>query len=411
MKRAGDRHTGFVDDDVIAALEAGLASNPSSVAIRRLLTETLMSLGRWTEAAGHIAAMLNREPDSTELRELAARCAEGQVEDTPAPRDRASRPTSEEPLFASDLVNMWATGELAPEEPEIGELLAPTVTLGQVGGLAEVKSRLERSLFAPIRHPELAASFGAAGRGGIVLYGPPGCGKTFLARAVAGELGARFYSIGITDVLDMWVGSSERNVANMFEVARRHRPCVLFLDEIDALGMRRTQLRNSPAMRTAVNQLLVELDGVGSDNDGVFILAATNHPWDIDPALLRPGRLGQLIFVPPPDYEARAHIAWSVLRDRPHADLDVWSLAAATDGYSGADLQEVVERASEVALEQSLRSGQTVPITTSLLMEQLGAVRPSIGSWIATARNVANHANESGNYDDLLEFVSRRRRR
>src|SRR5581483_7199199 len=129
--------------------------------------------------------------------------------------------------------------------------------------------------------------------GGLLMYGPPGCGKTFIARALAGEMGAHFLAVSLADVLDMWIGQSERNVRELFNIARRSAPCVIFLDEVDALGQKRSQLRNSAA-RGTVNQLLSEMDGMQSTNDGVYVLGTTNHPWDVDVALRRPGRFDRM---------------------------------------------------------------------------------------------------------------------
>src|SRR5258707_13659843 len=159
----------------------------------------------------------------------------------------------------------------------------PPLRRADVGGMDDVKREVERPFLRPMRNPELRRMYRKSLRGGLLLYGPPGWGKTFLARAVAGEMGAAFISLSIVDVLNMWVGSSERNLHDLFQSARSHAPCVLFLDEIDALGHKRSQI-NSSSMRTVVNQLLTELDGVDGNNDGVFVLAATNAPWDIDSA-------------------------------------------------------------------------------------------------------------------------------
>ncbi|MGC0272802.1 ATP-binding protein [Pseudactinotalea sp. Z1739] len=219
------------------------------------------------------------------------------------------------------------------EGPHVGNdrysIDTPAITLADVGGMKTVKDRLNAAFFAPLRNPELRQRFAKTLRGGLLLYGPPGCGKTFIARALAGELGAKFLSNGITDVLDPHFGQSERNLHDAFELARREAPCVLFFDEVDALGGRRSHTSTS-MMRTAVNQLLSELDGVGTDNDGVFVLAATNQPWEVDPALRRPGRFDRTVLVLPPDREARAAIFAFHLRTRPTGTIDINALARAS---------------------------------------------------------------------------------
>ena len=192
--------------------------------------------------------------------------------------------------------------------------------------MTEVKQRLEAAFLAPMRNPELRRLYGKSLRGGLLLYGPPGCGKTFIARAVAGELGARFIAVSFADIIDMFVGQSERNIHELFEIARRNAPCVLFLDEVDAIGQKRSQLRHTP-MRSAVNQLLLELDDVSGNNEGVFLLAATNHPWDVDSALRRPGRFDRTLLVLPPDAAAREGVFRYHLKDRPVAGIDLAKLA------------------------------------------------------------------------------------
>ena len=214
--------------------------------------------------------------------------------------------------------------------------------------------------------------------------------------------------MSLADVLDMYIGQSERNVKELFEVARTSAPCVLFLDELDAIGGKRSLNRSSGA-RTTVNQLLTELDGVGSDNEGVFVLAATNHPWDVDPALRRPGRLDRTLLVLPPDREAREAILRTHLRERPVERIDTRRLARATEGFSGADLAHLCESASENALMESVGSGQVRMIGMSDFDQALSEIRPSIGPWVETARNVALYANASGEYDELATWLRKRR--
>ncbi len=282
------------------------------------------------------------------------------------------------------------------------------LTLADVAGMTEVKQRLEAAFLAPMRNPELRKLYGKSLRGGLLLYGPPGCGKTFIARAVAGELGARFIAVSFADIIDMFVGQSERNIHELFEVARRNAPCVLFLDEVDAIGQKRSQLRNTP-MRSAVNQLLLELDDISGGNEGVFLLAATNHPWDVDSALRRPGRFDRTLLVLPPDASAREGVFRYHLKDRPVAGIELAKLARQTDGYSGADIAHICETAAEKALLDSVRLDEPRMIGTPDLEAAIGEVKPSLGAWFDTARNVALFANENGSYDDLAAYLRKRR--
>jgi len=214
--------------------------------------------------------------------------------------------------------------------------------------------------------------------------------------------------VSFADLIDMFVGRSERNIHELFEVARRNAPCVVFLDEVDAIGQKRSQLRNTP-MRSAVNQLLLELDDVASDNTGVFLLAATNHPWDVDSALRRPGRFDRTLLVLPPDGPAREGVFRYHLRDRPVAGIDLARLSRLTDGYSGADIAHICETAAEQALLDSVQRGEARLIGQADLEGAIGEVRPSLGTWFETARNVALFANEGGAYDDLVAYLRKRR--
>jgi SpoVK/Ycf46/Vps4 family AAA+-type ATPase len=280
--------------------------------------------------------------------------------------------------------------------------------LADVAGMTEVKARLEAAFLAPMRNPELRRLYGKSLRGGLLLYGPPGCGKTFIARAVAGELGAKFIAVSFADIIDMFVGQSERNIHELFEIARRNAPCVLFLDEVDAIGQKRSQLRHTP-MRSAVNQLLLELDDISGNNEGVFLLAATNHPWDVDSALRRPGRFDRTLLVLPPDGAAREGVFRYHLKERPVAGIDLGKLSKQTDGYSGADIAHICETAAERALMDSVRRGEPRMIGTPDLEAAIAEVKPSLGAWFDTARNVALFANEGGTYDDLAAYLRKRR--
>jgi SpoVK/Ycf46/Vps4 family AAA+-type ATPase len=243
--------------------------------------------------------------------------------------------------------------------------------------------------------------------GGILMYGPPGCGKTHLARATAGEVRARFIAVGINDVLNMWMGESERNLHEIFDQARQSTPCVLFFDEVDALGASRTDLKHS-AGRQLVNQFLAELDGLQAKNDGLLILAATNAPWHIDPAFRRPGRFDRILFIPPPDAPARSAILRILLTGKPTESIDHDHLAKKTDGFSGADLKNLVDVAIEAKLREAMKRGIPEPLRTADLVAAAKSLKPSTHEWFSTAKNYALFSNQGGLYDDVLDHLKLR---
>src|SRR5579871_2804236 len=236
-------------------------------------------------------------------------------------------------------------GEDEPASSE-REIERPKITFKDVGGMEKVKEEIRLKIIHPLTHADLYKAYGKPIGGGILMYGPPGCGKTYLARATAGEISAAFIAVGINDVLDMWIGRSERNLHELFEQARNHRPCVLFFDEVDALGASRGDMRQH-AGRQLINQFLSEMDGVKTSNEGVLILAATNAPWHLDSAFRRPGRFDQILFVPPPDEPARADILRLQLAGKPVQEIDHLQIARRTGDFSGADLKAVVDQTIE----------------------------------------------------------------
>lgn len=281
----------------------------------------------------------------------------------------------------------------------------PLITFDDVGGMQQVKEEIEIKLIQALKNPELFRAYGKSTGGGVLMYGPPGCGKTHLARATAGEVEAPFLCVGINDILEMWLGQSERNLHAVFEQARQQRPCVLFIDEVDALGASRADMRQT-AGRQLINQFLQELDGIQHSNEGVLILAATNVPWQLDTAFRRPGRFDRIIFVPPPDLEARAAILELYLSTRPVEKVDVMSLAKKTVGFSGADLKSLVEMAVDARLRDALKSGQALPIRQKDLTRALKQLKPTTQEWFTTARNYAVYANQSGFYDEILHYLN-----
>jgi transitional endoplasmic reticulum ATPase len=281
----------------------------------------------------------------------------------------------------------------------------PKERFEDVGGMKRVKEEIAVKIIQPLKNPDLYKAFGKKIGGGILLYGPPGCGKTFIAKATAGEIEAKFINIGLHDILDMWIGNSEKNLHEIFELARRNAPCVLFFDEVDAMGASRSDLKQS-AMRHVINQFLAEMDGVASDNEGVLILAATNAPWSVDPAFRRPGRFDRIIFVEPPDETAREEILTSMLQGKPVGEVDVKKIAKEIKDYSGADIKALIDIAVEEKLRESMEKGSIQPLGTKDLLKAAKTHRPTTLEWFASARNYALYANESGLYDDILKHLN-----
>jgi transitional endoplasmic reticulum ATPase len=280
----------------------------------------------------------------------------------------------------------------------------PGVTFSDVGGMEKLKKEISIKIIQPFKNPGLYKAFNKKAGGGILMYGPPGCGKTFIAKATAGEIDAKFISIGLHDILDMWIGSSEKNLHEVFQIARKNTPCVFFIDEVDALGASRNDMKHS-SMRQIINQFLLELDGVKESNEGILILSATNAPWSVDSAFRRPGRFDRVIFVSPPDEKSREEIFISNLQNVPVENIDTAQLAKLTSQYSGADIKAVIDIATEDKLEASLAKGSLQPISQKDFAIAIRQHKPTTTEWFNTAKNYALYANEAGFYDEILEYM------
>merc|ERR1712111_81383 len=250
----------------------------------------------------------------------------------------------------------YAMGKSTPSAIRETVVEVPTVTWDDVGGLENVKKELQELVQYPVEHPEKFLKFGMMPSRGVLFYGPPGCGKTLLAKAIANECQANFISIKGPELLTMWFGESEANVREVFDKARAAAPCVLFFDELDSIGTARGSGGGDAggAGDRVMNQLLTEIDGVGAKKN-VFFVGATNRPELLDEALLRPGRLDQLIYIPLPDLPARQGILESTLRRSPIApNVPLSFIAQKTEGFSGADLAELCQRAAKAAIRDAI---------------------------------------------------------
>jgi SpoVK/Ycf46/Vps4 family AAA+-type ATPase len=411
---------------LLRSLLSAVAASPEDVPLRLHVAELLLDAGQGPAALEHCATALRLDPGDERAIRLLGAITSRLAGAGGAPSSEATLtalvrlPEDPHPQAGGDDGDFdWREAErLLGEDAPAGaaprgqqDTNRPALRLADVGGMEKVKERLEAAFLIPMANPSLREMYAKSLSGGMLLYGPPGCGKTFIARALAGELGASFRDVSLADVLDSFLGASERNVRDIFDLARARRPAVLFFDEVDAVGQKRANLRANPAMRGTVNQLLTEMDSVSGTNDGVYVLAATNHPWDVDSALRRPGRFDRTVFVGPPDATARHHILGYHLGDRPVEDINYDQLVKRTEGYSGADLAHVCETATEAALLDSARSGVARPINTVDLCQALEAVHASTAEWFVTAKSAATFANHNGLYDDLLAYLGGKGRR
>jgi ATP-dependent 26S proteasome regulatory subunit len=441
-------------DEAIQALRQALCVSPDNIPLRLHLAASLMGIGRLAEAETEYRQALAMAPDHQEVKIGLAECYWRQekashalviIEDLVKERDAPAKAyvfyarlllKDGKPADAVAQYKLALELDPAVEDKELTQRLGvmpqeqagevfegrvreargdgssgfqadverPKIKFADVGGMDELKEEIRLKIIYPLQHPEMYRAYGKEIGGGILMYGPPGCGKTYLARATAGEISAGFLSVGISDVLDMWIGNSERNLRELFQQARYNKPCVLFFDEVDALGGRRSDMAGGGA-RQLVNQFLSEMDGVESSNDGLLILAATNAPWHLDPAFRRPGRFDRVLFVPPPDHAARTEILRLLCREKPAAAIDFDHLAKKTDHFSGADLKAVIDMAVERKLREAMRAGALKPLSTEDLVAAVKTLKPTTREWFSTARNYALYSNQGGVYDDVLKYL------
>jgi len=450
-----------MDKTILNSLRAAYLQSPGNVPLQVILAKGLLDAGETTEAyklvSGLKVSQLSTENDKLIVAAIALAAADSQKifefldfenaqsllmkarayllsHDHAAGLETYKKavsldPSVEEPELEQSLLSNVADVEmrgkdnivgfkvissneksLKDEKPAVEGALyaqnAATTTFADVGGLEQVKKAIERKIILPFQKPGIFEKFRRSAGGGVLMYGPPGCGKTLLARATAGECKARFYNVAISDILDMWVGNSEKKLHAIFEQARRTAPSVLFFDELEGLAGKRQQGDTNAGNLKSISQFLSEMDGFAKNNEGVLILGATNVPWSVDPAFRRPGRFDRVLFVPPPDKEARVSILKIHLTERPvEKNIDFNLLAQSTAAFSGADIQNLVETACDLAIEDSLADGAEKPVSMKHLKAALKEVRSTTTEWLSTARNYARYSNEAGQYDEVLDFL------
>jgi AAA+ superfamily predicted ATPase len=387
---------------------------PNNAQAHLLLSRVYLSEGDRAKAIEHFdrAAQIDGTMSDPALERELGRTARDARKTAPAP---ASEPVNQEPQPAansdqdeffddpfSEAPFDWRPETFyAPGDPERSR-----VTFADVGGMEELKEEIRLKITYPLQFPDLYKAYGRKTGGGIFIYGPPGCGKTLILRAVAGEVPCNYLAVGLHEIFDPYFGSRERNLHQIFETARANAPCVLVFDDLDSLAQDRRQIRESQ-MRNLVNQFLHEMDGIRNDNQRILVIGATNQPWALDPAFRRPGRFDQAIFVPPPDAPARAQIIELFAKDKPIADFEAAALIEATNGFSGADLKWVFDRAAELALSAAIHTGHPVPITLELLLAVAKAHTPTTQTWF---EGMHTHAQQQDGpdsiFNDMRKFLN-----
>ena len=403
--------------DRVLALQQAVTAAPDDAVLRLMLAEALEDAGRAAEALAEYETLRGRDQlpgtEAVAAADLAVRAGRADVArgllEVARTAGVVEGVAAVEEALAGLLRSRGLEKVLAGPESESRRFVveATGMTFADVGGLADVKKVLHRLIVLPLSRPELYAKYGRSAGGGVLLYGPPGCGKTMLARGLAGECGLPFLVVRIEDVVDPFFGVSERNLHDAFAAARDAAPCVLFLDELDALAYARHRSHGDTSRRL-VDLLLQELDSVGSSNEGVLVLAATNAPWDVDDAAQRPGRFDRRVFVPPPDEQARK-VVLDLLVARVHAHgIDTRRLARDLELFSGADLRAVVEQAVDAVIDEALDTGTEPPLRQAHLAQAASRVRPTTLDWLQRAKDYVEFAGASEKYGDVADFLRRR---
>jgi len=414
-------------------LESQLLRKPFDVGLRARYAGVLGAERDWPAALEQWSLLSDQAPNTARPLLMIARCR-WELGDPVAARASLERSRAcpdfadQEPLSIAEVEGLLPEPGAAPapgpapprlraisggrvERPERGADVvsisrAELVRFSDVVGMSELKQVLKLQIIQPFLSPGLFQRFKKKSGGGVLLYGPPGCGKTMIAKAIASECKAAFTAVGISEILNMWIGESERNLAAIFDKARQEAPAVLFFDELDALAFSRSKAR-SEHTRTLVNEFLSQLDGMQGKNDKLLVLAATNMPWDVDDAMKRPGRFDRQVFVPPPDSEARAEMYRLKLQDVPVDSLDYAGLGQRSERFSGADIDGVIDRAKEKALLEMLESGTERALEQRDFEQAIADVEPSTLDWLKTARTLVKYGGAASSYRDVDKYLRR----
>ncbi len=382
--------------------------NYSSAYFNRALSYAILS--RYDEATRDIDYVLRIEPDSYDAPYVMGIISEYQHDYEGAKewyqKSLAKNPNYEQAKIRLEQLKQKMAGPIPKEEEkeekgkaaetktviEEGQIKQTkwhksNMTFKDVADLEKVKELIYENIILAIKKPELLRAYGKKLGLGVLFYGPPGNGKTYLINAIAGETGANVIIARINEIVDMYAGNTEKNMHAVFEQARKNTPCIVFFDELDALGMKREGGGESQSyMRMAVNQFLQEMDGVEKNPEGIFVIGATNAPWDIDPALKRSGRFGESIYIPPPDYRARKAAFIYNTRNMPLGHINFGRLARATMGFSQADIAAICDKAALIPAVEEDKTGRKRPVKMKDFLRMIKLHGSTLDEWYAMVR-------------------------
>lgn len=411
-KRAGVLFEENKFDEAIATYGEAIAEDPnySSAYFNRALAYAIMN--KYAEATKDAQRVLEIEPESFDAPYVMGIIAEYQndfegakawyekalqrnpkYEQAKSRLDALKNKANKHPELAGAGSTKQSDDKTVVEEGQLKKVRfhKSNIKFSDVVGMEKQKKLIYENIILAIKKPELLKAYGKKLGLGVIFYGPPGCGKTYFVNAIGGETGSNVIIAAINEIVDMYAGNTEKNMHQIFEQARKAAPCVIFFDELDALGVKRDGGgggggEGQSFMKMAVNQFLQEMDGVEKNPEGLFVIGATNQPWDIDPALKRSKRFGETIYIPPPDFKTRKSAFVYNTKRMPVVGINFGRLARATMGFSQADIDEICDKAALIPAVEEDRTGKKRKVTMGDFLSMIKSHGNTLDEWYAMVK-------------------------